>query len=171
MPIVEDPALQMTVNVTFNVPLLMFVLAILAALLVYGGVMRYRHRRIRRREAELARLITEYFRQHELEVSTRCFNVLDGRRFVAVVESPPIKRFRYSHIIESSLIQHLEKTADAIVDKIYWRFPLAWQSVAEDPYFADSRSSLLEPEEAYRVEDASWESYQKSRGPEKPPGS
>jgi len=158
-----DSTLLMTVNVTFNVPLLAVVIGVVLALVAYAGVLRYRRRRLERRNRDIARRMVEYFHQYGLEVTAQCFDILGGRRYVAVVESPPIKRFRYSHIIESSLIQHLQKTAGVEVDKIYWRFPLAWQGGPEDPYFAESQSLLEKTHEGYHVEEASWESYQSSR--------
>src|SRR3989338_1735148 len=164
----DASTLLMTVNVTFNVPLL----AVLAALLLYTGVIRYRRYRLERQAEATARLIADYFRQHGFEVVARCFSILGGQRFVAVVESPPLKRFRYSHIIESSLILHLQQTASVTVDKIFWRFPLAWQggealpaagkTVEEDPYFAEHQARLQQTLGSYQVEDASWESYQSS---------
>ncbi len=162
-----DPStLLMTVNVTFNVPLLAVVLTAVAAILAYAGVLRYRHRRLARRNQDIAARVVGYFRQCGLEVTAQCFDIFGGRRFVVVVESPPIKRFRYSHIIESSLIQHLRTAAGAEVDKIYWRFPLAGQGGPEDPYFAEGQSLLDKTHEGYRVEEATWESYQSSRATE-----
>ena len=168
----DASTLLMTVNVTFNVPLLAVVLAVLVALLLYTGVIRYRRYRLDRQSEATARLIADYFRQHGFEVVARCFSILGGQRFVAVVESPPLKRFRYSHIIESSLILHLQQTAGVTVDKIFWRFPLAWQggealpaagkAVEEDPYFAEHQARLQQTLGSYQVEDASWESYQSS---------
>ncbi len=165
--------LLMTVNVTFNVPLLTVVLAILVILIIYTGVVRYRLYRIERQAEATARRITEYFRQHDCDVVARCFSVLGGQRFVAVVESLPLTRFRYSHIIESSLILHLQQVAGVAVEKIYWRFPLAWQSgeglpavgkaTEEDPYFADPKVQLQQTLGSYQIKDASWESYQSSR--------
>jgi len=159
----DTPGLFMTVNVTFNVPLLAVVVGVVLALLAYAGVLRYRRRRLEHRRRDIAARVVEYFRQYQLDVTAQCFALFGGRRFVVAVESPPVKRFRYSHIIESSLIQHLQKTAGAEVDKIYWRFPLAWQGGPEDPYFAEGRNLLEKTQGEYRVEEASWESYQSSR--------
>lgn len=166
----DTSTLLMTVNVTFNIPLLTVVLAVLLALLLYAGSTRYRRYRIERQAEAAARLIADYFRRHGFEVVARCFSVLGGQRFVAVVESPPLKRFRYSHIIESSLILHLQQTAGVTVDKIFWRFPLAWQggealpaagkTVEQDPYFAEHQARLQQTLGSYQIEDASWESYQ-----------
>jgi hypothetical protein len=164
-----DPAdtagLLMTVNVTFNVPLLAVVTGIVLALLVYTGILRYRRRQLDRRAETAARLIAEYFREHQQEVTARCFPILGGQRFVAVVESPPVKRFRYSHIVESSLIQHLLKTAGIEVDKVYWRFPLAGEDGAEDPYLAEGQALLEKTLGNYKVEEAPWESYEKAVHP------
>lgn len=168
----DTSTLLMTVNVTFNVPLLTIVVAILAMLLVYAGVIRYQRYRLDRKADATAHLITDYFRQHGFEVVARCFSILGGLRFVAVVESPPLKRFRYSHVIESSLILHLQQTANVTVDKVFWRFPLAWRgeeevkvagkAVEEDPYFAEHQARLQQTLGSYQIEDASWESYQSS---------
>ncbi len=160
----------MTVNVTFNVPLLAVVIGVVAVLLVYAGALRYRHRQLEQREKALARLIVDYFHEHDQEVTTRCFAILGGRRFVAVVESPPVKRFRYSHIVESSLIQHLLQTAGVEVDKVYWRFPLAWEDNSgrardDDPYFAQGQVLLEKTLRNYQVEEDSWESYEKASHP------
>lgn len=160
----NDPSsLLMTVNLTFNVPLLAVVVGVVLTLLAYAGVLRYRRHRLERRLRDLGARVIEYFRQYQLEVTAQCFALFGGRRFVVVVESPPIKRFRYSHIIESSLIQHLQKTAGAEVDKIYWRFPLAWQGGPDDPYFTEGQNLFEKAQGEYRVEEASWESYQSSR--------
>lgn len=161
--------LLMTVNVTFNVPLLAVFIGIVAAVLVYAGVLRRRRRQLEQQADAVARLITDYFHEHGQEVTARCFAVLGGRRFVAVVESPPVKRFRYSHIVESSLIQHLLQTAGVEVDKVYWRFPLAWEDSGgnrdEDPYFVQGQALLEKTLRSYKVEEDSWESYEKASHP------
>lgn len=162
----DTPGLLMTVNVTFNVPLLTVVIGVVVALLVYAGILRFRRRLLEQRADAVARLITGYLRNHGQEVTARCFPVLGGRRFIAVVESPPVKRFRYSHIVESSLIQHLLQTAGVEVDKVYWRFPLAWEDTSgacdDDPYFAQGQALLEKSIGNYKVEEATWESYEKA---------
>lgn len=163
----DTTGLFMTVNVTFNVPLLAVFIGIVVALLIYTGILRYRRRWLEHREKALAQLIINYFREHGQEVAARCFAILGGQRFVAVVESPPVKRFRYSHIVESSLIQHMLKTADVEIDKVYWRFPLAWENSSgrardEDPYIAEGQVLLEKTLRNYKVEEDSWESYEKA---------
>jgi hypothetical protein len=168
----DTSSLLMTVNVTFNVPSLAIVLSVLVFLAVYAGTVRYRRYRTETQQVVAARHVVEYFRQHGSEVAAHCFSVLGGLRYVAVVESPPLKRFRYSHIIESSLILHLQKVAGIAVEKVYWRFPLAWQNdaamqaagkaVEDDPYFFEQKTRLKETLGSYQVEDASWDSYQAS---------
>src|SRR3989344_2433240 len=162
--------LLMTVNVTFNVPSLTVVLAALATTLLYAGIIRYRRYRVDRQVDATVRLIVDYFQKHGFDVVARCFSILGGQRFIAAIESPPLKRFRYSHIIESSMILHLQQTAGVTVDKVFWRFPLAWQGgetspaagkiVEEDPYFAEHQARLQQTLSSYQIEDVSWESYQ-----------
>ncbi len=168
----DTSTLLMTVNVTFNVPSLTVVLAALATTLLYAGSIRYRRYRVERQVDATARLIVDYFQQHGFEVVARCFSILGGQRFIAAIESPPLKRFRYSHIIESSMILHLQQTAGVTVDRVFWRFPLAWQRgealpaagkiMEEDPYFAEHQARLQQTLGNYQVEDVSWESYQSS---------
>ena len=168
----DASTLLMTVNVTFNVPLLTVVLAVLATTLLYAGIIRYRRYRVERQVEATVRLIVDYFQKHGFEVVARCFSILGGQRFIAAIESPPLKRFRYSHIIESSMILHLQQTAGVTVDKVFWRFPLAWQGgetlpaagkiVEEDPYFAEHQARLQQTLSSYQIEDVSWESYQSS---------
>ncbi len=165
----DTPGLLMTVNVTFNVPLLTVVTGVVVALLVYAGILRFRRRQLEQRADAIARLITGYLRSHGQEVTARCFPILGGQRFVAVVESPPVKRFRYSHIVESSLIQHILTTTGAEVDKVYWRFPLAWGDSGgardDDPYFAQGQALLEKSLGNYKVEESTWESYEKATHP------
>lgn len=174
----DTSSLLMTVNVTFNVPSLALVLLVLVILAIYAGIVRYRRYQLESQLEAAARHIVEYFHQHGSEVSARCFSVLGGLRFVAVVESPPLRRFRYSHIIESSLILHLQQVAGIVVEKIYWRFPTAWQddesmrtvgeAIEDDPYFAEQKTRLRETLGSYQVEDASWDSYESSKRKNEP---
>ena len=157
----DASTLLMTVNVTFNVPLLTVVLAVLATTLLYAGIIRYRRYRVERQVEATVRLIVDYFQKHGFEVVARCFSILGGQRFIAAIESPPLKRFRYSHIIESSMILHLQQTAGVTVDRVFWRFPLVWQGsealptagkiVEEDPISPSTRRDCNRPSVAIRL--------------------
>jgi len=45
------------------------------------------------------------------------------KRFVTLIESQPLKRFRYSNVLENNLIAHIYQKTGNTVEKIFWRFP------------------------------------------------
>jgi hypothetical protein len=72
----------------------------------------------------VASAIRDYF--HKSGVSVRCAatRLAASTSFTAMVESEPMKRFRLSHIVEKSLAEHVRKTCDLELEKVYWRFPI-----------------------------------------------
>jgi len=161
-----------TISVAFNLPALYFVVAIVIAIAAQLTLRKHRKKRVDRTLQTLSGNITEYFRKLGIDVSVSCFSLLEGKRFVAVIESEPIKKFRHSYIIEQALVRHVAKTTGQQVEKIYWRFP--FQAAVEDPAKpAAPRPDLKDPYNAegpakawaqagYEVEDTSWESYTKA---------
>lgn len=161
-----------TISVAFNLSALYFVAAIVIALVVQLALKKHRQKQLDRARQKLSSVITGYFRNLGIEVETTCFSLIEDRRFVAVVESEPIKKFRHSYIIEQALVRHVAKTTGQQVEKIYWRFP--FQAAVEDPAKpAAPRPDLKDPYNAegpakawaqagYEVEDTSWESYTKA---------
>lgn len=78
----------------------------------------------RMQEAQVAEAIREYFLHSGVEVKVSCTRLADSPCFTALIESEPMKRFRLSHIIESTLAEHVRKTCQLELEKIYWRFPV-----------------------------------------------
>ena len=76
------------------------------------------------RETEAVRdTLLEYFSRSGVTVAAAC--VRDGAgRYIALIESEPMKRFRLSHIIEMTLREHVRRSVVVELDKIYWRFPV-----------------------------------------------
>lgn len=161
-----------TINVAFNLPALYFVVAVALFISVQLVLRRHRQKQLDHTRQWLSDVITEYFRKTGIEVSVSCFSLLEGKRFVAVIESEPIKKFRHSYIIEQALVKHLAKTTGQQVEKIYWRFPFS--AVTEDlanpttphpdltdPYHAEGPAKAW-VQAGYQVEDTSWESYEKA---------
>lgn len=160
-----------TVSVAFNLPALYFVAAIVTIVTIQLARKKRRQRRVDRAQGALADAITQYFSHLDIEVTASCFSLLGSRRFITVVESEPIKKFRHSFIIEQALVRHLAKTTGQQVEKIYWRFPFT--AATEEPAEAPATLDLTDPYHAegpaqawinagYRVEDTSWESYEKA---------
>lgn len=121
---------------------------------------------------QVAAAVVDYFAHSGVRVGARCLPI--GERYLVLVESEPLKRFRYSHIVEVSLIAHVEKTLGLQVDRVFWRFPLpvgtaAAQDAAdvraapsEDEYVAEGlRAAKTNPE--YHVAEDSWEQFEKAR--------
>jgi hypothetical protein len=105
-------------------------LALLALVAVnVVGVLAYvvsRKQKVRREERHIKAItgaIVDYFRKTGVNVSADCVNPGKGR-YIAIVESEPMKRFRLSHIIEMTLREHISKTCGLELDKIFWRFPI-----------------------------------------------
>lgn len=161
-----------TINVAFNLPALYFVVATVIAIAAQLTLRKHRKRQADRTLQTLSDIITEYFHKLGIDVSVSCFSLLDGKRFVAAIESEPIRKFRHSFIIEQALVRHLAKTTGQQIEKIYWRFP--FPAVAENPAKpALPRPDLADPYHAegpiqawaqagYQVEDTSWETFEKA---------
>ena len=140
--------------------------------------MKHRARVAARRQATLAAAIVEYFRHSGAEVRAECLGRPGGKRFIAIVDSEPLKRFRYSHIVEVSLSNHVYKACGIELERVYWRFPVrmpAQTPVAEgevaapvppteqneDDYIND-RLLRLKTEAEYKVSPASWEQFEEA---------
>lgn len=155
-------------------------------LLVAGVASAYLHAGQRKQRQAIAntRRIThavqEYFARSSAEVRAQC--LYTHGHFLVLVESEPLKRFRYSHIVEASLINHVEKALGLQVDRVFWRFPLplgtpAPQDTAdfkprphEDDYIAQGlREAKAKPD--YHVAEDSWDQFEKAQqgGDVKPP--
>ena len=116
--------------------------------------------------------VKEYFSRSSAEVSAQCLPVQG--HFLILVESEPLKRFRYSHIVEASLISHVEKLLGLQVDRVFWRFPLpvgasSVQDTAdlkpaprEDEYIIQGiREAKTNPD--YHVAEDSWDQFEKAQ--------
>ncbi|MSP86470.1 MAG: hypothetical protein EXR38_04180 [Methylotenera sp.] len=55
------------------------------------------------------------------------------------IQSTPLKRFRFSNILENNLIAHIFRITGSQVEKIYWRFPV---TPPNDPMFSEENSKL-----------------------------
>ena len=117
----------------------------------------------------ISNFISDYFINTGAEVEVTCHKLPGRKHFVVMIQSEPLKRFRYSNILESNLISHTYKKTGCMVDKIYWRFPVQHQrddtpeelqnkSQEEDLYFNDV-VALSNDQAKYNVSDASWDEF------------
>lgn len=116
----------------------------------------------------IADFIREYFLNTGVEVQVNCFKLQDSQHFVAIIESAPLKRFRFSNVLESNLITHILSITGSVVEKIYWRFPVQFQKnvllesgastlESDDEYFSEVHT-LTKSE--YSVSEVSWSEFE-----------
>jgi len=118
--------------------------------------------------------IEVYFMNTGAEVQVTCFKVEGNKRFVALIQSEPLKRFRCSHVLESNLIAHISDVTGNTVEKIYWRFPVQLNKDLitateknslenDDLYFSDG-FAIAEAAKEYKVSEVSWDQYESPKG-------
>lgn len=119
---------------------------------------------------DVAAAIRDYFRKSGVAVSA-CATRLDGSaNYTAMVESEPMKRFRLSHIVEKSLVEHVRKACDLELEKVYWRFPISGTPQPIDNKDAYINEGLMNLNDLsnYEVVDSSIEMFtEASREPPK----
>lgn len=156
-------------TVTLAIVLILIVAALASAHVLAGS---RGQRKALANARRIAVAVEEYFAHSGAQVGAQCLPI--HGRYLVLIESEPLKRFRYSNIVEASLIGHVEKTLGLQVDRVFWRFPLpvgaaAAQDTAdikpaagEDEYVAQGlRAAKTSPE--YHVAEDSWEQFEKVR--------
>jgi hypothetical protein len=136
-------------------------------IVAYAMAVKMKARREKRGIQVIRSAILDYFRRSGVEVSVACTQV-GGDRYIAMVESEPMKRFRLSHIIEMTLREHVRKSCNLELDKIYWRFPVkqAEQNAEQVKVDQNSDEYINEGLEHYRhipkpeVEEVDWEHFE-----------
>ena len=164
---------MLTVTATFDLTILYFVAANVIALLAYVLVLKHRTRKKVREIGVITKAIADYFRENGAEVGVECIGRPFGRRFVALISSKPLKRFRHSSVVEIVLVDHVRKVCGLELEKVYWCFPIKRREEAQsdapmsnapamakgDDYFAEGPSSLAKVP-SYRVKELSLDKYE-----------
>jgi hypothetical protein len=102
-----------------------------------------------------------------------CFKLDGYKRFVTLIESQPLKRFRYSNVLENNLISHIYQKTGNTVEKIYWRFPVEIhkdeivaearnEAISDDSYFVDIQAAT-DAGSTYKVSEASWDEFKSTK--------
>lgn len=144
--------------------------AVIALVVAVWLLIVYIRSRNRQRQAMAMRAaIVQYFRKSGVEVSVEC--VLSGKySYTAYIESEPMKQFRLSHIIETTLRDYLHNLHRLTLDKVYWRFPIrkdANMNVGEeankknDDYFTEGLLNARNLPKA-EVAETSWETFEEA---------
>ncbi len=153
-----------TANLTIGL-----ILLIAAVASAYAHYVQRKHRQTVADTRRIAKAVKEYFDRSNAKVSSQC--LLVNGRFMVLVESEPLKRFRYSNIVEASLVGHVEKTLGLQVDRVFWRFPLPIGTSSPldtadikpaargDDYIAEGiREAKTNPD--YHVAEDSWDQFE-----------
>ena len=122
---------MMTITVNFDLTLLFLVAANVLALLVRVMILKHRARVAERNTARISAAIREYFSNCSVQVGVDNISRVGGTRFIAVIDSEPLKRFRYSHIVEINLRTHVMNTCGLDLERVYWRFPIQEKQAGE----------------------------------------
>lgn len=139
-------------------------------LLLYTLYLFHKKRELEQAVKDITDFISDYFTHTGAEVQVRCFRLEGYKRFVTLIESQPLKRFRYSNVLENNLIAHILQKSGNTVEKIYWRFPVDInkdEAVAEhradagsdDLYFVDINEAKDDDKSTYKVSEASWDEF------------
>ena len=148
------------------------VAADIVILLSYVLYLIRKKRELQKATQKITEFITDYFTHTGADVRVSCYQIEGLRRFVTLIESQPLKRFRYSNVLENNLIAHIFQKTGNTVEKIYWRFPVVMHKDAimeeakpevenEDAYFLDVDSASTESA-TYKVSEASWDEFKSS---------
>lgn len=119
----------------------------------------------------IAQAVKDYFDRSSAKVTCQCLHV--HGHYLILVESEPLKRFRYSHIVETALIDHVGKALGLHVASVFWRFPLPLgipspsdTADIKPAHRGDDRMAadvhVAKPGPEYHVAEDSWDQFQKA---------
>jgi hypothetical protein len=179
-----------TITINFDLIVLYMVAANVIAILAYVLFMKEKTRRVEQNIARITTTIIDYFQHGDISIRVECISRFGGKRFVAIIESKPLKRFRYSHIVEINLCNHIEQTCGLILEKVYWRFPvslspdsvMSTENANEDSLPLDIQDEYINEQllqqkakDEYSVKPATWRQFEEAvkdmakQAPEIPP--
>ncbi len=161
-----------TLTLTLDSLSMYIVAADIVILLSYVLYLFHKKRELEKATQHITEFITDYFTHTGAEVRVSCYQLEGMRRFVTLIESQPLKRFRYSNVLENNLIAHIYQKTGNTVEKIFWRFPVVMHQESmvddeksglesDDAYFLDVPSTNF-GSPTYKVSEASWDEFKGS---------
>jgi hypothetical protein len=169
--------------------IVLVLIALLAGTALHVWRQKKRQRRRERAMEKLARAIAEYFRLSGTEVQVECVAKPDGQTLLALIDSEPQPRFRYSHLIEIALRAHVQRHFGVELTRVYWRFairevnsialaaaeglptvppaqpaPQGEDRALEEDSYLNQRRMHEKLEQEYQVGHTTWESFEAARG-------
>lgn len=162
----------MIVSIAFDLTVLNFVAIVLITLLVYVLIIKYR-KRTRDRATLLVRdQILAFFGAAGIQVEVTCFTADNTQKLTVCIDSQPVKKFKFSNLVEMVLIRYLSRTTGVAVERVYWRFSMPAENEGEllSPIDTMAAESIgfkddLEGEEsegAYKVAETSWDNFERA---------
>lgn len=162
-----------TLTISLNSLALYIVAADVLILFSYILYIFHRKRQLNKARDAITDFIAGYFNGSGAETRVTCFKLDDNNHFVTLIESEPLKRFRYSIILENNLISHIFKTTGIVVEKIYWRFPikpspkiiatLDGDNLADDDAYFSDVHAWAKGQGEYQVSEVPWDQYENSK--------
>lgn len=161
----------MIVNVAFDLSLLNFVAMVVIVLLSYVLLLKYRKRALVKNMAFIREQILAFFDAASVQVEVSCFTSDNTKKFTICIDSQPLKRFKFSHLVEMALIRFVTRTTNLPVERVYWRFSLPPETENEMLSPIDSASTENigfkdnyeeDAEDSYKVAETSWDNFEKA---------
>ena len=158
-----------TLTLTLDSLSMYIVAADILILLSYVLYLFHKKRQLEKATQHITDFITDYFTHTGAEVRVSCYQLEGMKRFVTLIESQPLKRFRYSNVLENNLIAHIYQKTGNTVEKIFWRFPVVMHQESivddeksgiesDDAYFLDVPAKDF-GNPSYKVSEASWDEF------------
>ena len=114
-----------TVTITFDLLLLVFVLANTAGIALYFAFLKQRSHRAKRELARITGAIKQFFHETGGDVTFECVRSFGGAGYVVLIDtSSTNKRFRHSHLAELILVDYVRQKIHVELKSVYWRFPI-----------------------------------------------
>ena len=115
-------------DMPISLKLLGFVLlmtgVIMLGIFIYVGMLKLRAHRLDQVKERIVGVVAAYFAKTGVAVKSEAIALPTLDHFILIVDTEPIKRFRYSHIVEMVLIEKVKEATRKTVNSVYWRFPL-----------------------------------------------
>lgn len=160
---------MLELNLTLDAFSVYVVIVDIILLLGYAAYLYRKKKRLTQVAEKISQFVKGYFANSGITVNTDCLPAKNSRGFILLVESRPLKSFRYSNLLEASLIGHIEQVAGYQVEHIFWRFPVRGsepssaadgvnKKFVEDQYLLDGQNEFRRSEE-YKVEELSLDDF------------
>jgi len=156
-------------NLTLDAFSVYVVVVDILLLLGYTGYLYIKKKRLAQVADRISQFVKGYFANSGITVDSECLPSRNIKGFILLIESSPLKSFRYSNLVEASLIGHIEQVTGHHVEQIFWRFPIRVaesdqptagniKSNADDQYLRDAQSEVRSRED-YKVEELSLDDF------------